>query len=340
MVTRNLSSFLLFLVILASHSLQAQDLIYSQFYAMPMAVNPAFAGNNSCNYRVSAIGRNQWLGINNVNTYKSFTVAGDFNINNNIDDKRNLWGLGFMGTYDKASVGGYTNLSLLSNLAYHVRFGRDANNFLSLGIQGGMAQRGVNTENLLFGDQLDNYGRYVANTGEQIINDSKWYPEMGFGAVVTLNPSENTNLYFGSSIFHILNPNISFTTTEYKLPVRFNFHGGANIYRNGWLFLPSVYVQVQNITNYNVGTYFGHILSPGNEVQNAVIGYLGLWIKSADAIAAAARVDMGKLSIAFSYDIHTGGVSKNLNSIGSPELSLNYYGCFGRDSRRSGCPSF
>lgn len=317
----------------------AQDLIYSQFNAMPLTVNPAFAGNNSCNYRLSAIGRSQWLGVNNVNSYQSATLAGDFNLNNNIDDKLNLWGLGMVASYDKSGVGNYTNFNVLGNIAYHLRFGREANNFLSFGIQAGAANRGAAVGNYIFDDQIDPYGRYYANTNENIIHPSIWYPEMGFGALLTLNPSENTNLYVGTSIFHILNPNISYTQTDYKLPSRINFHAGANLYKNGWLFLPSVYIQNQNITNYNIGGYVGRLLVAPNEVRNPVIGYLGVWLKSADAIAAAFRLDIGKISLAFSYDIHTGGVSKNLNSIGSPELSINYFGCFGRDTRRSGCPS-
>ena len=39
------------------------------------------------------------------------------------------------------------------------------------------------------------------------------------------------------------------------------------------------------------------------------------------------------------YDIHVGGVSQNLRGVSSPELSVNFYGCFGRSSKRTGCPS-
>lgn len=318
--------------------IQAQDLIYSQFNAMPLALNPAFAGNNSCNYRFSAIGRSQWSGINNVKSYQSATLAGDVNINNNIDDQINLWGAGAMLSYDKASVGSFTNLMMVGNLAYHIRFGREANNFLSLGIQAGAGQRGVNASSLVFGDQLDDFGRFVGGTKETITNESKWYPELGFGALLTLNPNDNTNMYFGSSILHLLNPNVSFTNDEYKLPVRFNFHAGGNFLHGNYVFLPSVYVQYQQLANYNIGTYAGTYLSAGSETTDPTIGYLGLWYKSQDAIAAALRLDIGKMSLAFSYDIHTGGVARNLNAIGSPELSINYYGCFQRDTRRSGCP--
>ena len=327
--------------ILFAGTLESQDLIYSQFNSMPLAINPAFAGNNSCNYRVSAIRRWQWLGVENAKSYNSLTVGGDFNLNNVYDEKYNIWGLGLTGSYDKSGLGSYTNMNLLASLAYHTRFGDGGKNFLSFALQTGIGQRGVDIGSFTFTDELDAYGRKPvgSTTGEVFQNDSKIYPELGFGSMITLNPNDNTNMYFGASIFHLLSPNISFTNEEYKLPIRTNFHAGGNFYKGGFFYLPSIYFQVQQMTNYNIGTYFGTILAAGNEVKNPVIGYVGLWYKSSDAITPALRLDIGRMTLAFSYDIHVGGVSQNLSGIGSPELSINYYGCFGRSSKRTGCPS-
>lgn len=320
---------------------KSQDLIYSQFNSMPLAVNPAFAGNNACNYRLSAIGRSQWTGVQNVNSYKSMTVGGDFNLNNIYDEKLNLWGMGLMASYDQAGVGAFTNFSLMANLAYHARFGMEGQNFLSFGMGLGLANRGANIGKYTFSSELDAFGRPIPNigSGESFNTASLFYPEVNFGALITLNPNENTNFYGGASIMHLLSPNISFTNNEYKLPMRVNFHAGANLYRAGFLFLPTVYVQYQQHTNYNVGGYVGTILAAGHETRNPIIGYLGFWYKSTDAIVPAARVDIGRMTIAFSYDIHVGGVSQNLSGVSSPELSVNFYGCFGRSSKRTGCPS-
>lgn len=336
-----LKCFCVLYVGLFSLHLKAQDLIYSQFNAMPLAVNPAFAGNNACNYRLSAIGRSQWSGMQNVNSYKSGTIAGDFNINNIYDEKTNMWGLGFIASYDQASVGAFTNFSFLANLAYHARFGNDGQNFLSFGMGLGLANRGANIGRYTFASELDAFGRPIPNiaSGESFNTNSIFYPEMNFGALVTLNPNENTNIYGGASIMHLLSPNISFTSTDYSLPMRVNFHAGANLYRAGFFILPTVYVQYQQHTNYNVGGYFGTTLVAGHETKNPIIGYLGFWYKSSDAIVPSARLDIGRMTIAFSYDIHVGGVSENLSGVSSPELSINFYGCFGRSSKRMGCPS-
>jgi type IX secretion system PorP/SprF family membrane protein len=334
-------SFLILVSFLTSFQMLGQDLIYSQFNAMPLAVNPAFAGNNACNYRLSAIGRSQWAGVENVKSYKSGTIAGDFNLNNVYDEKLNLWGLGLLASYDQAGVGSFTNFSLLANLAYHARFGYEGQNFLSFGMGLGLGNRGANIGSYTFASELDAFGRPIPNmaSGESFNTNSIFYPEMNFGALITLNPNENTNIYGGASVMHLLSPNISFSNNEYKLPMRVNFHAGANLYRGGFFYLPTVYFQYQQHTNYNVGGYVGTTLVPGHETRNPIIGYLGLWYKSSDALVPAVRFDIGRMTLAFSYDIHVGGVSKNLSGVSSPELSVNFFGCFGRSSKRTGCPS-
>ena len=308
---------------------------------MPLAVNPAFAGNNACNYRVSAIYRSQWAGVSNAKSYKSGTIAGDFNLNNTYDEKLNLWGLGVMASYDQAGLSSYTNFNLMLNLAYHARFGVEGQNFLSFGMGAGIGSRGANLGNLLFSEQLDPDGIIDPSktSGESFNPSATIYPDLNFGGLITLNPNENTNFYGGASIMHLLSPNISFTNNEYKLPTRVNFHAGGNLYRGGFIYLPTIYIQYQQFTNFNVGGYVGTILISGHETRNPIIGYLGLWYKSSDALVPAIRFDIGRMTLAFSYDIHVGGVSKNLSGVGSPELSLNFYGCFGRSSKRTGCPS-
>ena len=48
----------------------AQDPIFSQFFASPLTVNPALAGNGDANWRLVGIRRNQWIsaGTDPLNT--------------------------------------------------------------------------------------------------------------------------------------------------------------------------------------------------------------------------------------------------------------------------------
>jgi type IX secretion system PorP/SprF family membrane protein len=334
-----IKKIILFAFVLLGTILHGQDLQFSQFNSMPLALNPAFTGNNQCNYRVSALGRNQWMGLSGVTSYQSGTVAADFNIGANTDYKGSFWGVGLMTTADRSGDNKYYNNSALISLAYHFRFGEDAENLLSFGMQGGVAQRSFLPNNLTFDDQIDYYGRKVRSTSESFVTDNKLYPDFNVGALVTLNPNESFNFYAGASVYHLIQPNISFTESEYKLPARINVHSGAKFTFNDKLIIaPSLLFQYQKNFNYNFGTYFGSIFT--RETQNKIpfTGYLGVWYKSTDAICFAARADIGPVIFAFSYDVNTTKISQNTGMVGSPELSITYFGCFGRNSKRSGCP--
>ena len=319
--------------------MNAQDLQYSQFNSMPLALNPAFTGNSYCNYRVSTIYRNQWMGSKDFKAYQSASVGADFNIGRSSNELNNLWGFGVLANYDKTPTNTFSNHSLLLSLAYHLRFGKDANSFLSFGLQGGLAQRTLGDGKYIFANSIDNYGKPVLPSGENFLNESIVYPDMNFGAMVTTNPDPSLNIYGGVSVFHLTQPNISLTNQNFKLPTRLNLHAGAQKYLGNLVILPSAFFQFQQVMNWNAGTYIGTTIAPETETASPIIGYLGLWYKSNDAIAAAARIDLAQFSFVFSYDLHTGGVANSQGSIGSPEISINYFGCFGRNTRRIGCPS-
>jgi type IX secretion system PorP/SprF family membrane protein len=335
-----MKNIFLLLVMFVGGNLFAQDLQYSQFNSMPMATNPAFAGNSYCNYRISGIYRNQWMGSSDFKSYQSASFGGDFNLGKNSNDLQNIWGFGLIGNYDKTASNTFSNHSLYLNLAYHLRFGKNSNSFLSFGIQGGVGQRAFTPGNLIFDDQIDAYGvKYKPSTSESITNESNMYSDVNFGSLLTLNPSSALNIYMGASAFHLTQPNVSFSNQEFKLPTRINFHAGANYAFSDLYFLPSLYIQYQQVSNWNFGGYLGKTLKPETETTMPVVGYLGLWYKSTDAITPAFRMDLGSVSFVFSYDIHVGKISNNQGSIGSPELSVNYFGCFGRNSKRTGCPA-
>lgn len=64
--------FILLVTLMWSFSLQAQDPIYSQYYAAPIQLNPAFAGNTYTPH-IAINYRNQWPSLNQA--YVSYSVS-------------------------------------------------------------------------------------------------------------------------------------------------------------------------------------------------------------------------------------------------------------------------
>src|SRR5687767_3437658 len=84
----------------------AQDAEFSQFYANPMYLNPAFAGTNRCPRAVLNY-RNQWPGI--ANSFVTYSASYD----QHVDVLHG--GLGVMVLSDKAGEGSLrtTNVSAI-----------------------------------------------------------------------------------------------------------------------------------------------------------------------------------------------------------------------------------
>jgi type IX secretion system PorP/SprF family membrane protein len=74
MKLRLLILYIILSAFLKDLKLNAQDMHFTQFYASPLYLNPAFTGANVCS-RATLVYRNQWPGINRA--YRSYLFSMD-----------------------------------------------------------------------------------------------------------------------------------------------------------------------------------------------------------------------------------------------------------------------
>ena len=134
---------------------QAQDPIFSQFYAMPLQINPGFAGSSFAP-RVGMAYRNQWTGFSNA--YRTYALFYEQQL-----DHFNS-GVGFNLQGDNAGDGILRSTAASVNYAY--RLSVDDGLTLKLGIEAGARQVNLDWEKLVFPDQLDPINGNVLNSGE------------------------------------------------------------------------------------------------------------------------------------------------------------------------------
>src|SRR4030095_7724780 len=110
-------STLLFVLLVSGVWLaRAQDIHYSQFYSSPIILNPALTGINDCNYRVTAMYRNQWSSISDP--YQTPSIAFDMN---NVLQRIITSGTLSLGGYildERAGTGHLNNLTIMGSVAY------------------------------------------------------------------------------------------------------------------------------------------------------------------------------------------------------------------------------
>ncbi|HTF02808.1 MAG TPA: type IX secretion system membrane protein PorP/SprF [Bacteroidia bacterium] len=293
---------LLCLFVTASQ-LKAQDPEFTQFYANPLYLNPALAGNKICT-RVNTNYRVQW-----PNIYGTYTTVGV-----SIDKLAHSvkGGVGLMVMQDRAAQGTLNTTGV--GLIYAPVIPLTRKSSISFAIQAGWWQKAVNWSKLTFGDQIDPRRGFTYETNElPPDNATRGNFDLGAGMVFT-----SSHVFVGAAVHHILEQNESFLNGTSKLPRKYTVHAGGLIplghgrYDGDSYISPNVmYRQQGDFKQLNLGMYFK---------KDKIVG--GLWYRGNDSFIMLLGVEANQFRIGYSYDVT---ISKLTNATaGSHELSLGY----------------
>ncbi len=193
--------------------LLAQDVQYSQFYAAPLYLNPAFAGAGE-NSKFGINYRNQWPGMNH--TFNSFSAYVDhyiFNINS---------GVGVLVNGSRESMTGSSTNEF--GLVYSYRLQLGFRSFLRVGGHAAHVSRDADFGNLVFNSQINPLTGAIGDvSGEQLLTDLKnRYMDYNLGALY-----HNESHWLGFSAHHVSEPSSSFLEPGFsRWPMKLSLHGG------------------------------------------------------------------------------------------------------------------
>lgn len=292
---RNRLTILFFLTIVVTY---AQDPEFSQYYAAPLYLNPAFSGT-STDHRFIANHRNQWPNI--TQGYVTYAFSYDYSL-----DHLNS-GIGILATVDKAGTAGLRSTQINFQYAYKVQV---SDKFvLSSGLNFGVGNRNIDFNKLIFGDQLefDRDGNLPPSTDYNNIQSSTYF-DFGAGALIY-----SRMLWLGFSAAHLNRPNRSLIDEEAIIPIKTTVHGGIRIpLYNGLArrersaaIMPSfVYKNQGMFDQLDIGTYFLY--------EPVVLGfwYRGIPVQqnvkdniSQDAVVVVLGFQMERVEVSYSYDL-------------------------------------
>jgi len=194
----------------------AQDVIYSQFYANPLYLNPALAGGKLVQ-RVTLNYRNQWPGISKG--YVSYHATWDQLI------EKISGGIGVIVNNDAGSGGLYNRFSASGIYSYRLQASR--NLVFNAALQAGYLQYKLDWDKKIFGDQID------INTGNIEPTKENLPPKLTIGTVdfsAGLLAGYKESAYFGITANHLGRPDMSFYGDfSNKLKMRWTVHAGMMI---------------------------------------------------------------------------------------------------------------
>lgn len=314
-----------FLFLAAVFDAAAQDPQFTQFYANPLYLNPAFAGSARCSRFVMNY-RNQWPAI--PGNYITSSASWDRHFDGISG------GLGFIATNDIAGDGTLITSSVSGIYSYHL----PVNRYFSIkaGFQASFINRRLDWSKLTFGDQIDSRYGFIYNTNEVKPGSlSKSFPDFSAGFL-----GYSDKFYFGFAAHHLTQPDQSFlnTTSTSRLPMKFTGHMGAVIplgrktrNHDPAKISPNIlYQRQQDFQQLNLGIYFQ---------KSPFIA--GLWYRNRDAFIGLLGMQHGMFKVGYSYDIT---ISRLTNATaGAHEISLGMVlECKPKKKRfrTINCPSF
>ncbi|GAA0534961.1 hypothetical protein GCM10009415_15720 [Chitinophaga japonensis] len=321
---------------------RAQDPHFSQFFASPLTLNPAFTGLFSGDFRVAGNYRSQWRSI--ATPYVTGTLSADFSILKNVISYTDIWGVGVMALYDKTGGGALVSNYIAISTAYHKGLDPEGNHTLAIGLQGAWMQKRVDQSKLIFESQIDNNGYNPGlPSSETLTNPKISYFDPNVGILYNGLVGEASNIYLGASYYHITQPTETFMSqNNNRLSYRYTIHGGGSFPVHGInrIHASALYMKQSTASETSFGAAYGFNLS-GVPDDNPTMFYLGSWYRLKDAINPYVGLEIGGFNVGLTYDLNVSSLKPASNYRGGMEISVIYiHRSNGNSKYKTLCPKF
>ncbi len=303
---------------------KAQDPEFSQYYANPLYLNPAYAGSIECG-RLGLNYRNQYPSLSNA--YVTYNISYD----QNMPGIRSGFGLLVMN--DAQGDGGLIRTMAAAYYSYELKVSNEIN--IRFGVKGAYYQEKLNWNKLIFASQINpTTGNIDPNSGETPPSKTN-ITAVDFAAGFVMEYSDK--FFVGIATDHITQPNLSFYNNDNsKLPMKITVNAGAtinatsgglgNAYVGDIIIQPNVlYLQQENF----------HQLSAGLYVSKYPF-VIGSWFRhnfqNPDAIIALVGVTYNNIKVGYSYDYTISQIGGKAG--GAHEISFAWNFCLYKESAR------
>ncbi len=304
---------ILLLLVVGMQGVKAQDVGFSQFYANPLYLNPAFAGSKVAP-RISLNYRAQWPSL--VSAFS--TISGSYD--QYINDLHG--GIGGIVMADRQGDHGTLSTAQFGAM-YAFRFKMAKDMYLSIALQAAVVNVNLNWDlnYLRFGDQIDPSNGYISQTSATAPDKtSKIYPDFAAG-LMAYGPA----WYAGFAAHHLSQPNQGFYSED-RVPMKLTAHAGGLINlseerrRTSSLGLGQPVISPNFIYQYQGGFhYFNYGL-----YLDWMPFLVGVWyrngVKNSDAFIFMVGVQQDYFKVGYSYDVTVSELANN--TAGAHEVTL------------------
>lgn len=341
------------ILICCSGSLTGQDKLFTQAFAHPVDLNPAFAGAIEGRYRVTVAYRDQWRSFVE-SPFRTIGVYGDVKI---IPQRRSddFIGAGLSVIGDRNDIYNVNQNSISLYGSYHKALNADQRTYISGGFSAGIAQRNINYESIYFNDQFNGLDNFSLGTSETLPVNNFAFIDLGLGVSFTTGLSKYSWLSAGLAADHLQGNSISFYQRsiedvndewpDVKMYRKVTGYISAEIASSQYLsFLPRLLYQKEGphtmmaaaaLVKFDINNYNDQALHLGGGVRMNQANGTGFQPPAAYLMAA---FELEGLLIGLSHDITLSKLGATSPGRGAFELSISFTGFY--ENADSMCPTF
>lgn len=308
--------------IICSFFAVAQDPHFTQFYAAPLTVNPAYAGLFDGQIRAVCNFRQQWISA--VNPIKTTAVQLDAKVGKEDDDENKPLSLGLLFLNDNTMKGVFTSNYITGAGSYHIKLDDNGIQKFGLGFAATYGSRRLDYSKLSFEDQFVSYIGFNQSLPNNETGLNNMIPFFSFASgLVYIYDDEENGTYFdvGVSGFHLNKPKQSAMKVESQyLPARYSAQASLQQYLGEDVLVNAklLYQNQAAVTYFLCGASVSKMV--GADKDN-MIG-AGLWYRSKDAISPYFLFEYNKVQLGITYDIISSDLKNGPKPSNSMELSL------------------
>lgn len=343
---------MLSVVMLALNGLWAQDPHFSQFYAAPLEVNPAFSGIFDGQFKANINFRSQWASIIGTDAFRTLGASyamklpdigdGDY-FSMNINLLRDEAGTAKV-SLTKANIGGSYHKKMWDG-----KYGQTPQ-YLIVGAQVGFGQYALNTGNLWFTNQFDPNTVSVdpnASSNEPWVTDSAPHFNFNIGGMWYSVLGEDFSIYAGGALQHLNQPNVSFYDNPAvlnkkitgilggQIPItrEVSLQPGIVAYSQGPAFQSVLgsHIRYSNHDWWEIALRAGAFIRIANKLDSGIQN---------DALIFSSAFEVERMTLGVSYDMNISSLNRSTNRRGAFELSLAYTQPNSNQRESIKCPKF
>ncbi|AZI27125.1 type IX secretion system membrane protein PorP/SprF [Pedobacter sp. G11] len=293
-----LTSFLCMITLYCS----AQDPKFSQYFAAPLSLNPAYTGFFDGEYRIAINTRQQWGNLGDP--YNTYSVSGDIKLVEDENFTNSVFSLGLSGLFDESFNRALKSQYISASMSYYQYLDVEHRFKFGLAPQVSYVSKFLDYNKLTFASQYTDGGfdNSLPNYLD-LKNDKTSYFDVNIGANFAANFNQ-LSFAVGYAHYHLTKPQETLlnNANEY-VPVRQT----ANF---GMLYLLNNYVDlnvtgVYNVQRNNKDTILGTVVGfkPNDETRLKL--NFGMWFKFNEAsFYPYVGVAMGDVSAGLNYTVY------------------------------------